>query len=354
MLFHHQNTYYQSTEQKMIGFMRNARIPMKVARLLAKTSKYNGIDLVYINPSDVDMERKIINGRILEENKWVYREVPIPPFIDISTYSFKYKEVVNFLRENSVLSNEKIGSKTQVSRKIKDEGSFANLIIPSLTYTGFDKLEQFLIKHQQIVMKPQNGLRGNNIYMLTLEEDGYLLSYNKNEEKISRDALQAFTENVLTKRKYVLQKYIASKTANGDPFDCRIRLEKNGKGKWAVPIYLIRIGTNQKVVSNVAQGGSVTTMRPFLEDNFEKNAEALEDAIKNIGRKLPYKVEKIFNTSLVSLGIDIGIDRNTGELYLFEIETGPGFEFGMGEIALAKSEYYKYILNNLDDITSDT
>lgn len=124
---------------------------------------------------------------------------------------------------------------------------------------------------------------------------------------------------------------------------------KNGKGKWAVPIYLVRIGTNQKVVSNVAQGGSVTTLKPFLEANFPKNAEEIREKIKQIAKTLPYKVEELFGRNLTSMGIDIGIDKNSRELFLFEVETGPGFEFAIGELALVKSEYYKYILNKINN-----
>jgi hypothetical protein len=46
------------------------------------------------------------------------------------------------------------------------------------------------------------------------------------------------------------------------------------------------------------------------------------------------------------MGIDIAIDKN-GDLFLFEVETGPGFEFGVGEVALTKVDYYNYILNKI-------
>nr|WP_255259908.1 YheC/YheD family protein [Lentibacillus sp. CBA3610] len=132
---------------------------------------------------------------------------------------------------------------------------------------------------------------------------------------------------------YILQKYIHSKTKLGDPFDCRIRLEKNGRGFWEVAVYLVRIGSNQKVVSNVAQGGSVSRLRPFLESNFKENMESIKASIENIANKLPYKLESIFQQNLISLGLDIGIEKG-GQIYLFEVETGPANEFAMGEIAI--------------------
>lgn len=60
-------------------------------------------------------------------------------------------------------------------------------------------------------------------------------------------------------------------------------------------------------------------------------------------------MEELFGRNLTSMGIDIGIDKNSRELFLFEVETGPGFEFAIGELALVKSEYYKYILNKINN-----
>ncbi len=115
----------------LIGFMRNIQKPQKFVRLLAKTTKYNGIDLVYFTANDVDIEREKINGRMLIENKWVRQEVPIPSFVDINVYCFKHKRVINFLQSKSTLSSGRFGPKDTVYQKVKEDGEFAHLIIPT-------------------------------------------------------------------------------------------------------------------------------------------------------------------------------------------------------------------------------
>ncbi|UZD12527.1 hypothetical protein OLD84_16730 [Virgibacillus natechei] len=86
---------------------------------------------------------------------------------------------------------------------------------------------------------------------------------------------------------------------------------------------------------------------PFLKTNFGDKMPSIEASIKQVAKTLPYKLESIFDQQFGSLGLDIGIGKN-GDLYLFEVETGPGTEFGTGQIAMIKADYYKYIRNKLE------
>lgn len=330
----------------IIGFMRNNPKPFEMVRLLAKTSKYNDIDLVYFSPRDVDIEREVISAKFLMNNRWVEKEIPVPKFIDASPYSFKYKKVIRFLEKNSTLSTGPIGSKEMIYNKVWEDGEFSHLLIPTGEHSNFEDFLSFINEHGSIVVKPKDGLRGRRIHKVQKQRNKFLVSYQQEEKKMKRKELEALYEDEWGPNNYILQKYISSNTRAGDPFDCRIRLEKNGRGRWAVAIYLIRIGSNQKVVSNVAQGGSVTSLKPFLAANFPDKKDEIRAEIRQIAKTLPYKFDSLYDVNFSSLGLDIGIDQN-GKLYLFEVENGPGFEFGEGQIASIKSEYYKYIANSL-------
>src|SRR5690625_494396 len=112
--------------------MRGKRNPTPFVKLLAKTTKHHGIELVYFNPKDVNMNQKKIRGRVLMNNQWVDKEVNIPLFIDLTEFSFKHKRLINFLNENSHFTADKLDSKSITSmEKIKKDGNFADLLIPS-------------------------------------------------------------------------------------------------------------------------------------------------------------------------------------------------------------------------------
>ncbi|MFC3039967.1 YheC/YheD family protein [Virgibacillus xinjiangensis] len=332
----------------IVGFMRNNRKPFKMVRLLAKACAYYDIDLVYFHAKDIDLEKEIIHGKMLINNKWITKEISPPPFVDISPYCFKYEEEFQFLKKNSLLSiTENIGSKEQVYNEINKDGAFADLIIPTERGSDFDKFYNFLLRNGTIVIKPAKGVKGKNVFMLSGSGKVYTLSRQQTEDHITKEELHHFFTKEIQDNDYLLQKYIHSRTITGDPFDCRIRLEKGEQGKWKTVVYLIRVGTNQKVISNTSQGGSVSKLIPFLEANFPENKDNIEASIKEVAAKLPYKLEEIYNQDFGALGLDIGIDTD-GKLYLFEVETGPGTEFGTGEIALIKPDYYNYILQKIN------
>ncbi|MFG6119283.1 YheC/YheD family protein [Thalassobacillus sp. B23F22_16] len=336
----------------LVGYMRTFKKPKEFVKLLAKTTKYHGIDLVYFHPKDIDMERNVVNGKVLVDNKWVTKEVPVPPFVDVTVYSFKYKEQIKFLRKHSYFTTDRLSSKSNMYTKLKEDGEFADILIPTIEDSDFKDFYKFLKHHNQIVMKPKRGHKGQGIYKLAKEKNKYILSYGNNSEKISKGKLKKFYKKNLAPKNYIYQKYIASRTKHGDPFDCRIRLEKNGKGEWEIVINLIRIGTGQKVVSNIAQGGCISYLDPFLQANYGDQWKEIKNSINEVGKTFPAKLEKLFNKELGSLGIDLGIDEN-GKLYFFESNNAPGVEGAWGEIALVKSEYYNYMLNKLSGKNSE-
>ncbi|QKY70426.1 YheC/YheD family protein [Lentibacillus sp. CBA3610] len=169
---------------QVIGYMRVNKKPMKMARLLAKVSKYNNIELIYFSPTDIDLNREVIHGKRLVNNKWITEQMSVPKYIDISPYCFKHKKEIQFLKQHSTLSSSgKLGTKTFVNKKILDDGHFSDLIIPTNEFTCFDNFYSFLKQYKEIIIKPKNGVKGKNIYMLKQEKNNYILSYNHKNRK---------------------------------------------------------------------------------------------------------------------------------------------------------------------------
>ncbi|WP_085506194.1 YheC/YheD family protein [Thalassobacillus devorans] len=327
-----------------ICYMRIFKKPPKFARLLSKTSKYYNIEIVYAHPEDVNIEQEVIHGQVLVDNEWVEKDVPIPPYIDLNTYCYRYKEEMKFLKERSHLStNGMYGGKEKVYRLLEEDGEFADLLIPSRRAGSFEEFAPFIHEHQSIILKPRNGHKGQGIYLIEKVGQDYIWYHGNEEKTMSVGELKTFIEEM--DDKYLWQKYVKSTTPKGEPFDTRLRLEKNGKGNWEVTTYLVRIGAHQKVVANVAQGGCVSKLQPYLKANFD-NWEEVSEKIKTIGKKLPYKIEELSNKRNIAMGIDLGIEQS-GEVYLFEINSSPGTEFGESELANIKPDYYNYILKQL-------
>lgn len=338
-----------------VGFMRSAKSPSFMAKFIAITCKNQGIELIYMNPEGVNKKSKTVNGYIYLNNKWEKVSVPLPSFIDISPHLFtkkKYKKTLNFLKKNTTLSIDRrhIILKDELQIKLKKNESLSQFAIPTKHLNNFSDLTDWLKSFETIVAKPVRGLKGKGVYILKqVDANNYILGVNKEEKTLSKNELSEFFSNELENNNYIMQKYISSKTIDGNPFDCRVHLEKNGKGEWETARNYIRIGIGQKVVSNISQGGAISRPESFLPFNFgEEKAKEIENKLELLAKILPYEIEKITESTLMNMGVDVGIDQS-GNLYVFEINSYPIVSPLRTEIALLRSEYYKYMLNNSEN-----
>ncbi|MFA1821438.1 YheC/YheD family protein [Virgibacillus oceani] len=334
----------------IIGYMRNQKKPTFSAKLTAKLCKYHGIDLIYIRPKDVDIEKGKVKGKLLVNNEWISVQKEIPPFIDIfpSCFKEKNKKITDYLAEKTFLSDNRTNRlpKNKLQKKLENDSEFSHLVIPTERARKYKDIKEFSRNFSEIVLKPLKGGRGKGIYILYKDKNSYILGYQKEEKRLSKKGLKIFFENHLKNKGYIMQKHVQSRTSQGDPFDCRIHLEKNGEGKWQVAKIFIRIGIGQKVISNVNQGGGISEVEPFLQANFENKHEEIIHKLKLLADTLPYKIEQLRATHIMSLGLDVGIDKN-GHLYLFESNGSPTTKTLEAEVAMLRSEYYTYVLDNL-------
>ena len=332
-----------------IGFMRNNKNPTELATLVSITSKAHGIDVIYMRPRDVDMINGKVNGKIFVNNNWIKIRTELPKFIDISRFCFKRKnrEIIDYLRDNTILSDDgKISyNKKKLQEKLSEDPKFKDLVIPSTIANEVEDILNFMENNKKIVLKPISGQFGDGIYILIREEEHYKLLYQNNEEILSEHEIhQFFNENIKGNR-YLIQKYINSKTKQGYPFDCRINVEKNGRGEWVTARKFIRIGIGQKVVSNISQGGGVCEVKSFLVANFNEKWKEIYQNLNEIANTLPYKMAQLRETKLMTLGIDVGIDSD-GTLYLFETNSAPGTTQLRAEVAMLRADYYNFVLKN--------
>lgn len=332
-----------------IGYMRNKREPNHKAKLTAMLCKFHGIDLIYLNPRDVDIKMAAVKGRMLVEDAWVSIETILPPFIDIAPTCFteKNQHIMDYLRAHTFLSDDRTNrlSKRRLQEKLKQDKKYAQLVIPTEKVTSHEDIEDFLNEHGKVVLKPVNGGRGRGVYVLRKEENKYILGYQKEQQELTHDGFVQYYEEALKGNGYIVQKHIHSRTKQGDPFDCRIHVEKNGEGDWEVARNFVRIGIGQKVMSNVNQGGGIGDLEPFLEANFGEKSHEILGKINRLAATLPYKIEEWRNTHIMSLGFDVAIDPE-GTLYLFESNGFPLTTPLESQAAMLKTSYYKYLLEN--------
>lgn len=333
-----------------VGFMHNFKNPPELAKVIAMASKHHNIDIVYMRPMDVDVDNHVVRGKVLIDGKWVKKETEIPLFIDISPYCFKRKNstVIYYLKANTFLSDNRknVFTKDQLQEKLKQDDHFSNLVIPTENVGNVNDIVHYLNKYATIVLKPLNGIQGKGVFILTKEKNKYKIGHYTKEIQVDKRGLNEFYVEHIKPRRYIMQKYVHSRSLQGDPFDCRVHVEKSLDGKWTSAKNYIRVGIGQKVISNVNQGGGIADPQQFLTANFGEIGTDIVKKLEQLAVTLPYKIEELRGTHIMSLGIDVGIEK-TGDFYLFEVNDGPATDKIKGEVAIHRSNYYRYVLENI-------
>lgn len=334
-----------------VGFMANFNKPTELAKITSLISKAYNIEVIYLRPKDILIKEHKVNGKVFVNNKWKTKKVDIPPFIDVVPYCFKKenREIMNYLKDKTFLSDDRTNvlSKIQLQELLRNDKDFSHLIIPTHHALQFEDMVKYVNEYSTVVLKPLKGIRGRGVYILSKNENNYTIGFKTEEKEMDESQLQSFFEDEIKGKTYIIQKYIQSRTVyGGDPFDCRVHVEKGADGKWESARIFIRIGIGQKVISNVNQGGGVGNPEPFLKANFGEQWKEIMDALNQLVVTLPYKIEELRGTHIMSLGMDIGIDRD-GQLYLFEVNDGPDTSNLISKVAFLRSNYYNYVLTHL-------
>lgn len=338
-----------------VGIMRNFKEPPEIAYLTAKMSKYYNIEIIYLTPQDIDIEKHEANGKILVGEEWVQHTVEIPKLIDIARYCYKKKnrKVIQYLQKNVYLTDNRKNpiNKEKLQEELLKDKRFSHLVIPTSRFESIEYMMNKVKQYGTIVIKPINGERGKGIYIIKKKGLKYIIGHNKEEKTLSKGKLAKFfveLDKVKPLKRYIIQKYVSSRTLNGDPFDCRLHFEKNGQGRWVIAKMYIRIGIGQTVISNMNQGGAMAEPIGFLQANFPHNWEDIYQRLLNLGEIFPYKYEELRKEDLMTLGIDIGIDQN-GQFFIFEANSYPYTAPLRAEVVNLRTQYYRYLIDNKID-----
>ena len=335
-----------------IGIMRNSVRPSYLVELIAIYSKAYNVNVIYMNPKNVNITHGTVSGKTLANGEWIKVQTKLPKFIDISQFCFKRKnrEIIEYLRNNVLLSDDGLNrnNKLKFIEEVKKDKKLNYLVIPTQKINSIDDIITFTEKYQDAILKPIAGQFGRDIFLLKkVSENEFKLIQGTEERHLTMDGLYPFFEENLSTKNYIIQKFIHSNTKQGHPFDCRINVEKNGKGQWSIARMFIRIGIGQKVVSNISQGGAVSKLNSFLNANFpEAQVKLIEQRLKEVAKTVPLKVEELRKQQLMTLGIDVGIDRD-GSVYLFEVNGAPGTSQLRAEVAELRAQYYSFMKNKI-------
>ncbi|MFD1385925.1 YheC/YheD family protein [Oceanobacillus oncorhynchi subsp. oncorhynchi] len=329
----------------LVGLMQPFKEPTDLAKEISIEAQSKGIEILYMNPNDINEADHTTSGMVLKGDTWEEAEMSIPEIIDVSAFCLKSKQKIAYLQDRAYLTEDgrnKI-SKESVQEMLTKDPQLQKYAIPTLRCKSFSIIKGFLLKYGEVVVKPVYSQSGENIYKIVqADKDSFLVSHRDSTANMTLKETFAFFQSIISKRKCIVQPYIPSSTEQGEPFNCRIHLEKNKEGNWVIVKKYIRVGTEKQVSPNNQESGVTFDAGMFLTLKFTEDASAVDEHLDSFALNVAKKIEKTRKKELATLGLDIGIDKDQN-LVLFESISAPDSSLLHQEVAQLRTDYYVYL-----------
>ncbi|MFA1822274.1 YheC/YheD family protein [Virgibacillus oceani] len=327
---------------------RNA-YPEERINALIDESEQQGARLLFFSSNDVDLNKREINADFFKNGDWQRISTSFPDIIhNIGVVSRSQQSIIDRkLRRTTPFTSFFVGNKLYLPKKLVQYRKYAELLVFFKMVTNDSIIFDFLAEHNRAVLKPILGRRGENIYYIEKKGNHYLILDHKQEHMLGNKKFHEWIQNIVLKEKnsYMIQKYVDSQTKNGEPFDIRAHMQKNGEGKWQITRIYPRIGSKKSILSNISRGGRTEELDTLLIKEFGEKGKLYSSEIRQLAHDLTRHLDKLYGSALDELGLDLTIDKS-GRFWLHEVNNGPQSTYHEKERAVNTIGYAIYLAEN--------
>ncbi|WNR43366.1 YheC/YheD family endospore coat-associated protein [Paenibacillus roseipurpureus] len=305
---------------------------------LTTASERFGALVCFFPPKEMHPNAQTIDAYSYVDGSWSKRTFPIPNVIYNRLTSRKYENMPNvqqFMKDvksryGTVIFNEKYLNKTEVFDALRKDSSLHTYLPESHLFKNFQMLKTMAARHPVLFLKPITGSLGNGIIRIRREgEETYsthvtsLAGVRRQTYPSLLSAFQSIAGKLKTQR-FQLQQGLDLITTEGNPIDFRALVQRGETGQWEITSIVGRIAGSQHFVSNLARGGSLSTVPealakasfslPTRKVIIQRLRKASLDIAKGIETQIPFHFGE--------LGIDLAVDRS-GRVWLLEVNSKP-------------------------------
>ncbi|WP_411344805.1 YheC/YheD family protein [Paenibacillus sp. WLX1005] len=312
----------------VIGVLIGWQIESELLVACALAAASHKAELFYFYPSGVDEQRQMIRGRTMRDGEWVKDEFPYPDVIydrmrrrGLKGYEDVYRQLEHIPLTHS-LRGRSI-RKLMTYRLLKKDEQLRKYLIPFMTLRNAETALEFMIQHQQTILKSDSGASARGIYTVEYRDDVFEVSDQKYIHRLTRDKMAELIEFLIPQR-YCLQKLVRSVTPQGFPFHIRVHMSKDGKGRWIVAFCSTSISMQpERKVTNSEHTFRVIPMwKTFLKHHLgEEPGGELDRRIETYGIQLAKYMQQQLGDGFHEIGLDIGLDEQN-RICLFEAGIG--------------------------------
>ncbi|NIK69915.1 MULTISPECIES: YheC/YheD family protein [unclassified Paenibacillus] len=310
------------------------------AQKLSEAAGRLAIDLYVFSPAEYEEKTGQLTAFRLRDGGWVKEPCPLPDilydrcFYRTAEERLLCKAVLAAIREQKPVTtlNGSLPGKWEVYGTLRQDSALAPLLPSTIRLNRPDTLLRLLNSYNgELFLKPSAGMQGKGAVHLKLSPSTreWIAAGRTGSNLLFRhrfahySSLSRWIRRFTGKASYIAQPYLRLADPNGNPFDLRVLVQKNGKGRWGVTGAAVRAGSTGSVTSNLHGGGTASQPADYLSLLFgEAKAERMMNEITEASLQAAEKLEHNYGR-LAELGIDFGIEPD-GRIWLLEVNSRPG------------------------------
>ncbi|KPV57324.1 hypothetical protein QJ48_22905 [Paenibacillus sp. A3] len=319
-------------------------------RRLCILGSRSGLTVFVFTPQGIDWSRPQVTGYVYDaaSKEWVILTFELPAIVyDRCFFTARrqyadYRNALQGLKQQSSvrLLGHGLKGKWDVQQALRRDGRFDRHLPETQPLRSMRTLADWLRQRGEAILKPRGGSQGRGVLLVRRESASPAGTANAAGAAFTvrgRDprnravacgfadagALLRWLRRFVAQRSYLLQQYLPLQSQNGDAYDVRALVQKDGDGRWKLTGMAVRRGQNGSLTSNLHGGGTVEPIGPFLAREFgPTRAEKLLHELKQLAVGLPEALESCHGR-LAELGIDFGVDTD-GNSWILEVNSKPG------------------------------
>jgi YheC/D like ATP-grasp len=323
-----------------------------------------GASVFFFTQEDIQPSHHTVRGWVQgHNNNWEHQTFPTPNILYnrlTSRVIEKTAKVQQFMKDikayhGTQIFNEKYLSKHEVFDALGHSPNVQSYLPESHLLRNSKILKSMLTKHSVVFLKPVKGSLGRGIIRIRRGEDGSyhadntILNGLRKQTHATYSKLVTHLSGKVKSQSYQIQQGIDIMSVNGRPVDFRALVQRGSTGNWGISSIVARIAGNQTFVSNLARGGTLSTISGALEkSNLHQHLHSsIASKLRKCAVEIALGIEEQIPFHFAELGIDLAVDVR-GRVWLIEVNSKPSKEdnspLQVGKIRPSVKQIIKYSL----------